>query len=491
MTNSASFLHAMAIVATLTASPWLAAQDQRPIQPVRTPQRSLGLVRSHVVEVPIQGQPGKPLLASIGLNIVLQLEPHSVRARGFRVLEQDQDGRWRQAATPPLRTYRGKVLGMPGSVVAASLLENGLHAQVRLVTGDAYWVEPVPGRAGLHAVYRRVDVARHDGTCGADRLANTRPFGRKRSGSSGPSSALKIGELACDADFEYFQDYGTTNNVVARIESVINQVNVQYERDVGIQHTITTILVRTSSSQPYTSTDATSLLYQFRNEWNANQGGVQRDMAQLFTGKDLNGGTIGIAWLGVVCNLSYAYSAVQSDFNNNFGCATDLTAHELGHNWDADHCSCTSNTMNPYITCANVFHPTFSIPEITQFRDSRTCLSDGGGGNPQDVHVESITVTTLKEGRGRNATRKARAVVTIHDDLGQPVAGATVHYTFSGGVGESGTSGATGADGSVTITSTNDISGKGKKSQVTLCVDNVSASLPYDSGDNQETCDSN
>ena len=47
--------------------------------------------------------------------------------------------------------------------------------------------------------------------------------------------------------------------------------------------------------------------------------------------------TVGIAYVGVVCNLAYAYSVVESDFNNNFGCATDLSAHELGHNWGADH----------------------------------------------------------------------------------------------------------------------------------------------------------
>lgn len=61
---------------------------------------------------------------------------------------------------------------------------------------------------------------------------------------------------------------------------MINTVNIQYEGEVGITHSITTILVRTSVNQPYTSTDATTLLNQFRSEWNSNQAGVDRDVAQ-------------------------------------------------------------------------------------------------------------------------------------------------------------------------------------------------------------------
>ena len=38
--------------------------------------------------------------------------------------------------------------------------------------------------------------------------------------------------------------------------------------------------------------------------------------------------------------------------------------------------------MNSYITCANQFHPKRTIPEIIAFRDSRSCLTDCGDGDP-------------------------------------------------------------------------------------------------------------
>ena len=60
-------------------------------------------------------------------------------------------------------------------------------------------------------------------------------------------------------------------------------------------------------------------------------------MAHLFTGKNLTGSTIGIAYLNVLCGNN-AYGLSQSKYTGNFTNRTGLTAHELGHNWNANHC---------------------------------------------------------------------------------------------------------------------------------------------------------
>jgi hypothetical protein len=192
-------------------------------------------------------------------------------------------------------------------------------------------------------------------------------------------------ELACDADFEYFQSYGSSvPNVENRINFIINTVNLQYESQTSITHAITAIVVRSNSSDPYTSNDSGTLLTQFRNEWLNNQGGIQRDVAKLFTARSINGGIIGQAWtIGAICvtNSHYCYS--WSDCCGSTACATDLAAHELGHLWNAVHCSCPSNTMNPFITCMNNFSAQ-SIAAIIGHRDSRTCLDgDCSGGGPE------------------------------------------------------------------------------------------------------------
>lgn len=416
---------------------------------------------------------------------------------------QLDDGTWIQVDPGPVKTLRGTVVEMPGSLVAGAWSGDGLEARIRLATGEDWWLEPVDGRVAgagpsAHVLYRNQD-AEAWGRCGTDDLLD--PYGPLSYAGmgtaqrpSGPGGTMKaagaICELATDADYEYFQDWGSVSGVQSRIESVINTINLQYESEVGITHQIGTQLVRTSSNQPYKSKNASKLLNSIRSEWLSNQGSVQRDVVQLFTGKIIGGSTIGIAWLGVICDTNLGYSMVQSDFNGNFASATDLSAHELGHNWNAGHCSCTSHTMNPYIVSANTFNPSFTIPTITAFRDASSCLGDpggggGGGGTATDVHVASIVSGTASAGKGR---KHGTATITITDDLGAPAAGVSVSGSFSGTFNES-FSGVTGSNGTVSFQTA--ATAKGGVS-VTFCVTSVSGgSLPYDPADDTMSCDSN
>ncbi|MDG1490609.1 MAG: M12 family metallo-peptidase [Planctomycetota bacterium] len=353
--------------------------------------RSLGLTESHVQKLELFGDPATGLTVPFELNgtsTQLALSAHSVRAPGFELVEQRADGSLVSVAPGPVVTLRGTVESMPDARVAGALLEDGLYARIMIADGSEFWIQPVPtsiegASPSHHVLYERGDVLRTSHFCGADLLANN--FGQP-SFEEVPQNNVAMGtslftaEVGCDADYEYFLDYGSsTTNVSDRIQTVINSINLQYESEVSITHSITQVIVRTSSNQPYTSSDASTLLNQFRSEWNANQGSVQRDVAHLFTGKSIDGGTIGIAWVGAICS-TYGYGMVESDFNNNYSSTTDLSAHELGHNWNAQHCTCTSYTMNPYITSANTFNPNVTRGTITSFRDSRTCLDSGGGG---------------------------------------------------------------------------------------------------------------
>ena len=364
----------------LGGASYLAVQEDAELK------EAFGLTAVQEVSLVFDRTPGVPVMIDVPIDDIeytLDLQPHTARAENFVFLVQVADGSYEERDPGESRLLRGTVQGVPGSIVVGSMLDTGLAAHIDMGDGRMYFIEPTLTRMTVqdpwsHVIYRNTDTAPHGGVCGVTDEAAPIRFAEGGGEATAGATLPQVAEIACDADVEYFNDYGNETAVRNRIELIIGIMNHQYQRDVDIIHLITTIIVRTSEPDPYSSTNASILLDQFTNHWRNNHSGIQRDVAQLFTGKSLQGGTIGIAWLSAICSNSFGYNVVESDFNNNLSCATDLNAHELGHNWSADHCSCTQHTMNPFITCANQFHPSFSIPEIVNYRNSRFCLDDFG-----------------------------------------------------------------------------------------------------------------
>ncbi|HEX9766951.1 MAG TPA: M12 family metallo-peptidase, partial [Nitriliruptorales bacterium] len=311
----------------------------------------LGVLDATVQRIALPETAGAPIVTSIvieGAPRTLLLDPVSLRAPGFRLLVQGQDGELQQVSPAPPATYRGTLPEYPGSVVSGSLLDGGLTGSLLLRPGDApFGIQPLSALESSadpaeHVVYDSRDQAPTDATCGVPTLALPHAEGSDEATSGAPgggATSVRICEIACDADFEFYQSKGSSvANVQADIENILNGVENIYSSDVEVLYQITTIVVRTNSSDPYTTASPGGLLDEFQIEWNQNQNGVQRDVAHLFTGRNLSGSTIGIASLGVICTINNAYGLSQSNFSGSFTFRVGLTAHELGHNWSAFHC---------------------------------------------------------------------------------------------------------------------------------------------------------
>ena len=100
------------------------------------------------------------------------------------------------------------------------------------------------------------------------------------------------------------------------------------------------------------------------------------------------------------------------------------------------------------------------------------------------VYIESIIASTV---RGSKGLSYGEVIVTVSDDYGKPVAGATVTATFTGDFNETG-SGVTDSNGVAVIRTTEQV----KKPLYEFCVDSVVKDpLAYVPEDNIETCKSN
>lgn len=107
--------------------------------------------------------------------------------------------------------------------------------------------------------------------------------------------------------------------------------------------------------------------------------------------------------------------------------------------------------------------------------------SDGGGDTATAMVISDVTTTVVSAGKGN---KRAQAVVSVVDNTGAAVAGVNVTGQFSGDWNETA-SGTTGADGTVTVTTSATLSGN---VSATFCVTSASGSLPLDEANSSGLC---
>lgn len=360
---------------------------------------SLAVSDYTVQSIPVEAEPGLEVVVPVvidGQAVTLALFRNSVRSSKYQLLVQGEDGRLRKTAPGPETTFEGMVLEVPGSRVAANIIDGQLDALIRLGDGLPTWgIQPVGHEAGLapddHAVYSSAELIDLGYSCGG--AVGTLPaeheshldLGR-HDGKDDPVEnsfdPAKVCEIACDADVQFYNVNGSSVVVTENdITNIINRCEIIYLADANIEYEITTIIVRTAEPDPYTTSSPGGLLSQFESEWINNQGGIQRDIAHLFTGRDLSGTTIGIANLNAICSFTNGYGLSQSRFTSNLTFRTGLTAHELGHNWRALHCDGQGDCG---IMCSGIGGCTgvltafgnSSISSILAEKRSSGCLSD-------------------------------------------------------------------------------------------------------------------
>ncbi len=304
------------------------------------------------LDVPLQA--GEAFEVTIRLGDAdrrFRLEPWSLRAPDAAAYEV-RGGIRRAIMLPAPVTYRGRCLDDPSVEAAGSVRETGLTLTIvdREDNPDdnVYWavapvaqvVDDAPREA--HIVYNATDDIAEGHCGGAIGVA------AHEGGSPVELSQFEI-EMAFDADLDYFQlngsDIGAT---IADIDTVMVGVTIVYERDIDATFRSTAYLVRTDTvSNPYTSTNPSTMLIELRNDWRNNQADVHRDAAHLFTGRDLDAGVIGISWVGSLCT-GVAYGVSQGLFTQSINSRVALVAHEIGHNAGASHCT----DDNCHLMCA-------------------------------------------------------------------------------------------------------------------------------------------
>ena len=197
-------------------------------------------------------------------------------------------------------------------------------------------------------VYRQSDIQPGQGwRCGVShRLQEGRDRLEARAAATDTTTTYTV-EVATEADYEYVQYWGSAEAASREIRSVLNQVEGVYETELKLKLEIVYQHAWNRSSDPYSGTDGSELLDQFREYWNDNFSAEGYDLAHLWTdretlkGEDKDGEEInlgGTAWRAEVCKRSYgsrSYGLTKRQYFRSSGII--ITAHEIGHNFSAVH----------------------------------------------------------------------------------------------------------------------------------------------------------
>ena len=204
-------------------------------------------------------------------------------------------------------------------------------------------------------------------------------------------------EVAFANDYLMFDDHGGVSGVENHNIAVMNNVAANYddEFEEDMEFDIVEIFVSTCSScDPWTSSTAAGELLDSFRDW-AVAGGfsVAFDMADLWTDRNLNGATIGLAWVSGVCFTNWKYCITQ-DFTGNAQLLRVLLAHEFGHLFGALHDPSGSNTiMAPSVNTSSSWSDN-SIDDINDFIDGINCL----GPCPASIAPEAGLSSDITEG---------------------------------------------------------------------------------------------
>lgn len=296
----------------------------------------------------------------------LELYPATLRSLDYRVRVLTANGleEHRDDAT---KTYYGYLVDRPNSEVRVTIKDDFFYGFVRDGDQTVYFEPANRFQENLSEeviLYRPDQVIQETMTC-----AHTEKV-KKQNSNSNPSLTASGDcwelDLAIASDYSYYQDRGSdVSAVTAYTLGVMNNVATNYQLSGstnfsdGIEFLIVeNFVVTIPNGDPWTaSTDPFALLPSFR-DWASGSTGFSatHDLGQLWTNRDFDGSTVGLAYTStnVICSNSRYH--ILEDYTTNAAQLRVLTAHEIGHNFGAEHDASNSGfIMAPSVNITNTW----------------------------------------------------------------------------------------------------------------------------------------
>jgi hypothetical protein len=315
--------------------------------------------------------------------------------RAFRLPLSNNQRLAQFAAGSSVQLYKGAIEGVPGSWARISV-HDGLPRGMIWDGHELFIVDAAPesvnyGAAGT-VMFKLSDAVLERGVSfNGDAVQKpsdpAAEYGAMIGELRATTLALQDGvatkgvKVSILGDATYLARYGSEAQARDAILTRLNNVDGIFSSQVGVELQVVSVdLAAESTAGLSATTDSSALLEELGQLRRQTPALVATGLTHLFTGRNLDGDTAGVAYDQALCSQRFAASLTMA--HESAALDTLITAHEIGHVFGAPHdgtgqCASTPQgqyIMTPRLDSSLTSFSQCSLDQINAVLDSYSCV---------------------------------------------------------------------------------------------------------------------
>jgi hypothetical protein len=315
--------------------------------------------------------------------------------RGFRLQLSNNQRLAQVAAGSSVQLYKGTLEGAPGSWARISV-QDGLPRGMIWDGHELFIVDAAPegvnyGAAGT-VMYKLSDAVLERGVSfNGDAVEKpsdpAAAYGAMIGELRARKQALQAGvatesvEISVLGDADFLARYASEAQAHDAILTRLNNVDGIFSSQVGVELQVVSVsLAGDLPAGLSATTDSSALLDELGRLRQQNAALSATGVTHLFTGRQLDGDTAGVAYTLALCSRRFGASLAMA--HNSAALDTLITAHEIGHVFGAPHdgtekCASTPQNqfiMTPVLSTSVTSFSQCSLDQINAVIDSYACV---------------------------------------------------------------------------------------------------------------------
>lgn len=277
---------------------------------------------------------------SVSGRLTLDIPMPDGSSQRFSIVEYSMMEPGLAAQYPDFKTYSGQGIDDPTATIKISSTRFGFHSMI-LSSKGSFFIDPYDqNNKRDYIIYDKKDFKSRTFTCETEHDLKEVEKYRNLSNSSAlrtHGTQLRNYRLCVAANGEYTAFHGgSVASAMAAVVTSVNRVNGVYENEVAVRLTLiannSLVVYTNGATDPYTNGNGVTMLTENTNNLNTVIGTANYDVGHVFS---TGGG--GVATLNGPCGTNKARGVTGSSSPVNDAFDIDYVAHEMGHQFGANH----------------------------------------------------------------------------------------------------------------------------------------------------------